>query len=111
MEWNVYRAPTDNDQYVNPKWTEAGYDRPTVKVYSANGEACPEGGAVITCHLGIAALTVAPFVDASQGLLLQGGDAAGLVSDLCIKGKYIVGNLAGNFSHDIITSVRFRKIK
>ncbi len=63
MEWNVYRAPTDNDQYVNPKWTEAGYDRPTVKVYSANGEACPEGGAVITCHLGIAALTVAPFVD------------------------------------------------
>ena len=32
MEWNVYRAPTDNDQYINPKWMEAGYHRHTVRV-------------------------------------------------------------------------------
>lgn len=58
MEWNTYRAPTDNDQYIDPKWREAGYDRPTVRVYSVDQE-----GNAVTCHLGIAALTVAKFLD------------------------------------------------
>ena len=58
MEWNTYRAPTDNDQYIDPKWKEAGYDRPVVRVYSVEQE-----GASISCHLGIAALCIAKFVD------------------------------------------------
>ena len=58
MEWNTYRAPTDNDQYIDPKWREAGYDRPTVRVYSVDQE-----GNAVTCHLGIAALTVAKFLE------------------------------------------------
>ncbi len=62
MEWNTYRAPLDNDMYVNPKWTEAGYHRPTVKVYSVQVEKTAEGPAVITCSLGIGALTVTPFL-------------------------------------------------
>ena len=43
MEWNIWRAPTDNDQYINQKWRAAGYDRPVVRVYetqvSRDGEA------------------------------------------------------------------------
>ena len=58
MEWNTYRAPTDNDQYIDPKWREAGYDRPTVRVYSVEQE-----GNAISCHLGISAISVAKFVD------------------------------------------------
>ena len=34
MEWTTWRAPTDNDQLVAPKWRAAGYHRPTVRVYS-----------------------------------------------------------------------------
>ncbi len=62
MEWNIYRAPTDNDQYINWKWKEAGYDRSTVRVYEAEGSA-NESGAVITCRLGIAAAAIQKFLD------------------------------------------------
>ena len=58
MEWNTYRAPTDNDQYVSQQWRGAGYDRPTVRVYSVE----QEGGA-LTCHLGISALYIGRFLD------------------------------------------------
>ncbi|NBK80065.1 DUF4981 domain-containing protein [bacterium D16-76] len=63
MEWNVYRAPTDNDQYIDKKWTAVGYDRPTIKVYSAEASRGAAGGAVITCRLGIAAVYIAKFLD------------------------------------------------
>ena len=58
MEWNTYRAPADNDRYISTKWREAGYDRPTVRVYSVEQE-----GNTLTAHLGIAAITIAKFVD------------------------------------------------
>ena len=46
MEWNIWRAPTDNDRNIRREWQRAGYDRSTVRVYSV--EAAPEnGGAVI----------------------------------------------------------------
>ena len=58
MEWNTWRAPTDNDQYMAPKWREAGYHRPTVRVYSVEQQ-----GNAVSCHLGIAAVSIAKFVD------------------------------------------------
>lgn len=63
MDWNLYRAPTDNDQYIDDKWTGAGYDRPTVRVYETNVTTSETGAAVIACHLGIAALYIAKFLD------------------------------------------------
>ncbi len=33
MEYNIYRAPTDNDMYAKHQWFEAGFNRKTVKVY------------------------------------------------------------------------------
>lgn len=30
MEWNIYRAPTDNDRHVKNDWIRAGYDRTVV---------------------------------------------------------------------------------
>jgi len=33
MEYNIWRAPTDNDMYIRQKWQEAGYDRIKVNVY------------------------------------------------------------------------------
>lgn len=63
MEWNVYRAPTDNDQYVNAKWEQAGYDRHTVRVYEAETALTESGGAAISCHLGISALSISRFLE------------------------------------------------
>ena len=63
MEWNIYRAPTDNDQYANLKWTQVGYDRHTVRVYETKTSATDTGSAVISCRLGLAALSIQKFLD------------------------------------------------
>lgn len=34
MEYNVWRAPVDNDRKIMKQWKDAGYDRHTVRVYS-----------------------------------------------------------------------------
>lgn len=57
MEFNLYRAPTDNDQYVAPEWKKFGYDRITVKVYNASAD-IENGLGVIRCSLGIAAVFI-----------------------------------------------------
>ena len=55
ISYNVWRAPTDNDRNIRYTWEEAGYDRPLVRVYTA--DACMEGtSAVITCTLSLAAV-------------------------------------------------------
>ena len=33
MEVNIWRAPTDNDMYARKKWSEAGFDRTSVRAY------------------------------------------------------------------------------
>lgn len=35
MNWNLWRAPTDNDQYIRAEWEKAGYDRIVSRGYSA----------------------------------------------------------------------------
>lgn len=54
MEFNIFRAPTDNDMYVRRQWQSVGYDRHTVKVYSIASEV-KDGLAYIYVKLGIAA--------------------------------------------------------
>ena len=58
MEWNTFRAPTDNDRELRALWEQAGYHRPTVRVTSVEQE-----GAALTCRLGISALTSARFLE------------------------------------------------
>lgn len=35
MEYNIWRAPADNDRKILGKWREAGYDRKTIRVYKS----------------------------------------------------------------------------
>lgn len=71
MEWNVYRAPTDNDKNVNAEWEQAGYDRVTTKVYSCT--TCVENGiAVINVEFGLAAIYRRPFVTLSCRFEIDG---------------------------------------
>ena len=38
MEYNIWRAPVDNDMYIRRKWREAGYDCAKPRVYSVAAE-------------------------------------------------------------------------
>lgn len=49
VEWNIWRAPTDNDRNIAPTWRNAGYDRETNYVYDVSYEV-RDGAAVINCH-------------------------------------------------------------
>lgn len=63
MEWNIYRAPTDNDRNIRHQWENCGYHRHTVKVYSTEVSSSETGTAVITAKLGIAAVYIKKFLD------------------------------------------------
>ncbi|NLK27754.1 MAG: DUF4981 domain-containing protein [Clostridiales bacterium] len=59
MEFNIWRAPTDNDRNIKNEWIHAGYDRHTVRVYeaSASQENTKDGNTVvIKAKLAIAAI-------------------------------------------------------
>ena len=62
MQWNIYRAPTDNDRLMAPKWKAVGYDRATVKVYDTKVSST-ENGVQISLHAGIAAVAIKRIVD------------------------------------------------
>lgn len=57
VEWNLWRAPTDNDRNIRLKWQEAGYDRHTVKVYITS-VAQDQETVVITSSLSISAVSL-----------------------------------------------------
>ncbi len=48
VEWNVWRAPTDNDRNIRIEWENAGFDREIPFVYDISYE-CGEGKAIIKC--------------------------------------------------------------
>ena len=61
MTWNVWRAPTDNDQFVRKEWEQAGYNEPAIKVYACNAKE-EDGVVVIDCKLSLAAVYRRPFL-------------------------------------------------
>lgn len=38
MEYNIWRAPTDNDRYIKKEWMKAGYDRTLSRAYETSWE-------------------------------------------------------------------------
>jgi beta-galactosidase len=61
MQYNIWRAPTDNDRYIREQWELAGYDRHTVKVYSSRVDRRGAGDgeqAAISASLSISAVFV-----------------------------------------------------
>ena len=61
MTWNVWRAPTDNDQFVRKEWEQAGYNEPAIKVYACNAKE-EDGVVVIDCKLSLAAVYRRPVL-------------------------------------------------
>ena len=58
IEYNVWRAPTDNDRNIVHEWQKAGYDREITRVYNCDvqndGTQQGDGAVVITCELSLA---------------------------------------------------------
>jgi len=71
MEYNIWRAPTDNDRKIRHIWELAGYDRHTVKVYecthSIRGKV-----AVIECKLSIGAVYIQRILDINAKFEIDG---------------------------------------
>ncbi len=57
MEYNLWRAPTDNDMYIRKEWEEAGYNRTVIRVYDVTAVQ-NEKAAVILADLAVSAISV-----------------------------------------------------
>ena len=75
MEFNVWRAPTDNDRKIRRVWEQAGYDRAQVR--AGRCEVLKEKGAAILFELTFAASIRQPFLRCTA---LWRIDAAGTVA-------------------------------
>ncbi len=64
MEYNVYRAPTDNDRVIRRDWEKAGYDRITIKTYDSVTEQDMDS-VTITTKLSIGAIIMQNSVEAT----------------------------------------------
>lgn len=62
MQWNIWRAPTDNDRIIVKKWREAGYDRTLPYVYKSSMVSTAQG-VQITAHLCLAAVYLQKVLD------------------------------------------------
>ncbi len=61
QEWNIWRAPTDNDREIKNEWKRAGYDRALVRVYQTEVK---QGENTVELHakLGLAAIYLQKIV-------------------------------------------------
>jgi beta-galactosidase len=62
MEYNVFRAPTDNDRNIIHEWQRAGYDRLKTKVYESKA-AQGEHEITISCRLSLGAVYLQNFME------------------------------------------------
>lgn len=60
IEYNLYRAPTDNDQYIKSKWKNEGYDRIYPYTYNVEHKAV-SNGVEIHCSFALVAIIMSPI--------------------------------------------------
>ena len=75
MEFNLWRAPTDNDRNIRTDWERAGYDRTMVRVYQVTATTDATGNVVICAQLAIHAIQREHMVDLTiKWTISQSGD-------------------------------------
>ena len=57
MEYNIWRAPTDNDRNIRKEWEAAGYDRAVVRVYRSSFSE-QDGKIIVTAELSLSAVSI-----------------------------------------------------
>ncbi len=61
MEFNIWRAPTDNDRNIKHEWMRAGYDKSFSRAYDTQ-YSLEEGRVVIRTNLSICAIAIQPIM-------------------------------------------------
>ena len=85
IEYNIWRAPTDNDMGICRSWQEAGFDRPIVKVYDTMA-ALDNGIVVIKAHLGLVPIYLQKIIDINAVWKIDGKGL--LITNLeCVKAE------------------------
>lgn len=64
MDFNIWRAPVDNDRNIRHKWQQAGYDRKTVRVYNTEVKKAGKN-VVIESKFSISAIYLQRILDLS----------------------------------------------
>lgn len=81
MEYNIWRAPTDNDRNIRVQWEEAGFDRAVARVYTA--EAYVQGQvAIIKCTLSLAAVYRQKSVEIGARFVIDGAGRIDMTLDV-----------------------------
>ena len=86
MEWNIMRAPTDNDRNVAGQWIDAGYDRIVTRVYDTEVRA-NEDGVSVYADVNISAVQMRSILRLSVRLFVR---RDGVVS-LSVKAEHNCG--------------------
>ena len=58
MEYNIWRAPADNDRRIRLEWERAGYDRTRVRTYSTEAHLLKDGSAELVTELSLSAVHI-----------------------------------------------------
>ncbi|MFQ9511342.1 MAG: beta-galactosidase small subunit family protein, partial [Lachnospiraceae bacterium] len=62
MEYNIWRAPIDNDREIRKEWERAGYNRAQSRVYDTAVESLKDG-ITINCHLSLTPIYLEKILD------------------------------------------------
>ncbi len=62
MQYNIWRAPTDNDKYIMFEWKKAGYDRCFTKMYSTTVRQ-EDDCVIISSDLSLTSISVQPIAN------------------------------------------------
>lgn len=62
LEWNIWRAPTDNDRVIRIEWEKAGFDRAYTRAYNTSVQKS-DNSVVINTTLAVVSLIVQRIVD------------------------------------------------
>ncbi len=81
MEYNIWRAPTDNDRNIRHRWYEAGYDRARSRAYGTDCSV-ENGAAVIISKLSISAVYIQRMIDVEAKWTVRPDGRV----DICIHG-------------------------
>lgn len=84
MEFNIWRAPTDNDMYIKEEWKRAHFDQAYARAYSTVVSPL-KSGVQITAKVSICAATVQKIMDIEAVWTVEA--YGGIRIELCVQKK------------------------
>lgn len=71
MEYNIWRAPTDNDRKIRLEWERAGYDRTKVRTYTTEARLREDGSAELVTELSLSAVHIQRILNIKASWLIH----------------------------------------